>query len=326
MVRRKGVIALLLAWFAAPLAHAAVGFQHFEIPDPEGPPIEVGLWYPTDAAPTLARAEISPVPVAPNAPLKGLHLPLVVMSHGTGASFASHADTAVALAKAGFVAAALTHTGDNWRDQSRALMIGDRPRQLKLLTDYLLDTWPSHAQLDADRIGAFGFSAGGFTVLAAAGGEPDFSRIAAHCREHPQFFACRMVASHKGPLPERRPVVHDARIRAIVSAAPALGFVFQGGGLAGVRQPVQLWRAENDEVLPHPFYAEAVRQALPSPPDYHVVPNAGHYDFLEPCSPELAARVPQICQSAAAFDRRAFHAEFNSQVVGFFQKSLAVAP
>ena len=30
-------------------ADAAVGFQHFSINDPQGPPIEVGVWYPTDA-------------------------------------------------------------------------------------------------------------------------------------------------------------------------------------------------------------------------------------------------------------------------------------
>lgn len=48
--------------------------------------------------------------------------------------------------------------------------------------------------------------------------------------------------------------------------------------------PVQLWRADNDVILPHPRYAEAVRLALPETPDHHVVPNAGHFDFLVPCS------------------------------------------
>ena len=33
------------------------------------------------------------------------------------------------------------------------------------------------------------------------------------------------------------------RIRAVVSAAPALGYAFGKEGLAKVRQPLQLWRA-----------------------------------------------------------------------------------
>jgi predicted dienelactone hydrolase len=318
---RTGVLALLLACFAAPLAQAGVGFQHLQIPDPEGPPIEVGVWYPTNAPATSTRSELGPVPLAFDAPLAGDRLPLVVMSHGTGASFASHADTAVALAQAGFVAAALTHTGDNWRDTNRAVRITDRPRQLKLLIDYMLADWRDHDRVGPTRVGAFGFSAGGFTVLAAAGGQPDLSRVRAHCAEHPGAFECGLVARSGSPPPEKGPVVHDLRIAAVVAAAPALGYTFEGG-LAGVRQPVQLWRAETDQILPHPFYAEAVRRALPIAPEYHVVPNAGHYDFLAPCTPQIAQRVPEICQSAPGFDRTAFHTDFNREVVGFFKRTL----
>jgi len=116
--------------------------------------------------------------------------------------------------------------------------------------------------------------------------------------------------------------VADARIKAAVVAAPALGFTFSPDGLKDVKVPVQLWRAENDVIVPHPRYAEAVRLALPEAPDYHVVPNAGHFDFLAPCSDALASIAPAICTSAAGFDRPAFHAGFNSEVVKFFEKTL----
>jgi predicted dienelactone hydrolase len=108
-----------------------------------------------------------------------------------------------------------------------------------------------------------------------------------------------------------------------VVAAPALGFTFGKQGLAGVRVPVQLWRAELDHVLPHPYYAQAVKDVLPLPPEYHVVGNADHLDFLAPCSPEKAKIVPAVCASPVGFDRAAFHAEFNAAVVGFFQRTLA---
>ena len=75
-------------------------------------------------------------------------------------------------------------------------------------------------------------------------------------------------------------------------------------------------------MLPHPRYAEAVRLALPAAPESHVVPNAGHFDFLVPCSAALTSIVPSICASAIGFDRVAFHQTFNISVVDFFGKSL----
>lgn len=115
---------------------------------------------------------------------------------------------------------------------------------------------------------------------------------------------------------------HDPRIKAVVSAAPAVGFAFGKVGLANLRRPVQLWRAADDQVLPHPYYAEQVRLDLPTPPEMHVVPHAGHYDFLAACSGELARQVPDICKSEPDFDRAAFHREFDEAVVRFFKRTL----
>lgn len=315
-------LAFLICLAITTPAAAQVGFQRLSIPDPTGPSVEIGVWYPADAAPAPGAVDVAPQLVSDGAPAKGARLPLVVMSHGNGGSYASHADTAQALAKAGFVAAALTHTGDNWRDQSRALAMPDRPRQLKLLTDYMLTAWPEHGRIDPAQVGAFGFSSGGFTVLVAAGGVPNLGRIAAHCRAHPAFYDCQLTARHQMPADATTVWIHDTRIKAVVSAAPALGFTFGPEGLAGVRQPLQLWRATDDTVLPHPFYAEAVRLALPSPPDYQLAPGAGHFDFLSPCSPALRKAAPMICVSAPGFDRASFHADFNAKVVAFFAARL----
>lgn len=316
-----------LAKPAAALPAQNVGFRIVSTPDPRGPPIEVGIWYPTTTLATAPARGMGALPVAADAPLAGERLPLIVMSHGNGGWFGGHSDTAIALAKAGFVVAALTHTGDNSKDQSRATDMANRPRQLHVLIDYMLTGWNDHARLDAGRVGAFGFSSGGFTVLAAAGGEPDLTRIPLHCQAHPEAFDCKLVAENPPPADAYTATwTHDRRIRAVVSAAPALGYAFSKTGLSTVTQPVQLWRAADDEILPDPDYATAVRANLPRPPDYHVVAKARHFDFLTPCDDYTRKTLPFLCDSEPAFDRAAFHRDFNAAVVGFFERNLPARP
>ena len=309
--------------------HAA-GFQRGLAADPEGKPLDVGIWYPS---PDIARpVTMGPttMSVAVDGTAQGTGLPLVVMSHGTGGSFLGHFDTAVALADAGFVVVAVTHTGDNHADQSRSTDVMDRPRQISRVIDHMLSTWAGRATIDPARIGMFGFSAGGFTTLVSIGGVPDFSKVGPMCRQYPDDFACRLIAKGgsavAAPMTSATATAADARIKAAVVAAPALGFAFSPDGLRNVTVPVQLWRADNDVLLPHPRYAEAVRLALPQAPDYRVVADAGHFDFLVPCSAALASIAPAICTSAVGFDRTAFHAGFDAAIVAFFSKTLGAGP
>lgn len=281
-----------------------VVFTGSMIPDGPRAPLEIGIWAP----PTPDR-----------------NGRLVVISHGSGGDFRNHEGTALALARAGFVVAALTHTGDNWRDRGRSTDMADRVRQLSVLIDFMTTIWDGRRTIDANKVGAFGFSSGGFTVLAAAGGAPDMSRIVDHCHVNPRFFDCRLAseAEPQGPLPQSQArFLADPRIRSLVVAAPALGFTFASGGLRRVTQPVQLWQAAEDQILPSPFYAEIVRDALPTPPEYHRVQGAGHFDFIPPCSRQLADAAPAICTSAPGFDRGDFHDRFSREVVRFFREAL----
>lgn len=306
---------------------ANAGFMVLSEPRADGrAPVEVGIWYPTDAKPAFMALGSWGHTVAAGAPVTGEHLPLIVMSHGNGGFFGGHADTAQALAEAGFVVAALTHPGDNYRDQSRATAMSDRPAALSALIGWMLDASPLKAKLDPDRVGAFGFSSGGFTVLAAAGGEPDLSKIPAHCQAHPANYDCQLTA--RIPIPADALAagwVHDPRIKAVVSAAPALGFAFGKSGLKGITAPVQLWKAADDEILPGDDYAEAVHRDLGRPHEYHVASGARHFDFLTPCDTAPPGAMQALCASAPGFDRRAFHRDFNVQVTRFFTDQL-VAP
>jgi predicted dienelactone hydrolase len=322
----KGLMVLaavvaLAGQVAAGQARASVGFETASAPVPGDKPLAVTIWYPTDAAERTTPLGLYAQSVAPGSAPAGRGHPLVVISHGTGGSNIDHYDTARALAAAGFVVAAPTHTGDTRGDRSRTMRITERPAELSRVIDYMTHDWRGHDTVDAGKVGAFGFSSGGFTVLGAIGGEPDMAKTAQHCVEHPHFFDCglqrQLGAAAATPPPA--PVAHDPRIKAAVVAAPALGFTFAPAGLAKVTIPVQLWRAQWDTVLPQPGYAEVVHGLLPKA-EYHVVPAAEHFDFMAPCTEALAKAAPSICVDS--IDRTAFHARFNADVVRFFKKTL----
>lgn len=314
---------------AADVAHLSpVGFEAVQIPDGGEAPLAAGIWYPTSAEPRDVPLESFHQRVAPSGPVKGHALPLIVISHGGGGSYAGHYDTAIALAKAGFIVAAVSHAGDTFDDQSKVLMLWRRPAQLSRLIDFMLKDWQGHADIDPQRIGAFGFSNGGFTVLVEAGGIPDLGRIDPYCAANPQHDLCAALAKagvhsvKKAVQPPPDAWKPDRRIRAIAAAAPAFGFTFDRAGLASVKIPVLLWRAANDQHQPDPWYEEHVRSALPRPPEYHIEPLAGHYAFLPPCGARRRAAAPEVCIDASGFDRAAFHQRLNAALASFFSTAL----
>lgn len=320
----KDVRFFLLAFFCSLVSQIACAstVENVLAPDPDDKPLDLRIWYPGDAA--------TPREV------KGAHLPLIVISHGTGGSKDGHEDTARALADAGFIVVAVTHTGDNYRDQSyvhRATHLQERPRHVMRAIDYMLTTWHAHKQIDPERIGMFGHSAGGFTALVLAGGQPDTRRTVEYCRQRPQAWTCVYLRKNGvviESLASHSPAqwLRDPRIKAAVVAAPAVGYAFDPDGLAAVRIPLQIWDAGRDQVVDNS--AQIVRSLLPVSPEYHLVANAGHFSFLTPCNWGMRSIIAvmslfgtePICNDPDGFDRVLFQQDFNAQVVRFFSTAL----
>ena len=168
-----------------------------------------------------------------------------------------------------------------------------------------------------------GFSAGGYTTLLTIGGRPNFALREAYAQAVPDDPLTRRAraAGDQRRAPQLD-IVADPRVRAAFIMAPALGHIFDQAGLAAVRVPVRLYRAGADEVLPHPWNAERIRQFLPTPPEYEVIEGAGHFVFLAPCSAALARAVPAICTDPPGIDRIAIHQKLNAEMVAFFRRTL----
>lgn len=322
--------ALLLILSLISHSAMAVGFTHPVIGGDT--PITVGIWYPSDAAVPGQPNTPFRQALALDAPLKGDKHPLVVISHGYGGWMGGHADLALALARRGYIVVAPTHPGNNKDDISAtpSQWLASRPADIHRVIDYMLATWRGALRIDPSRIGVYGFSAGGYTALVAAGGVPNLKLALHDCAEDPAQFVC-----HEGILagvvpaqlqPKLAAVAGDRRIGAISVAAPGLAFAFDTAGLAGIKVPVQIWSGMSDKRVPDSSNGTPLASRLGKHAELHRVKKAGHFAFMVPCNPRLKAIKPKIwemvCVDAAGFDRAAFHDELNQQVVAFFDRSL----
>jgi predicted dienelactone hydrolase len=325
---------------AAQAMASQAGWRQITLPGttPNEATITVALYYPTLAparavpmGPFTVRAAIqSP----PEATFKGL----IVLSHGNSGTELGHSSLAEALAQDGYLVAALRHPGDNWQDRSllqasSTRYFTERPQHVSRVIDALLrdPAWSERIAKDAQgpRVGAIGHSAGGYTVLALAGGQPDMSRISAHCQAHsgedPIF--CGVVQSGQPttgtatttPTTRAIPPLTDARVRAVVALSP-LGVVFSPESLAKIRIPTAIYEAELDRYLVPRFHAQWITRNLPTA-EFHRVPNAWHYAFMDTPSMPIASPDGDLGANPPGFDRQAFLQQLQRELLVFFDKA-----
>lgn len=329
------VAAALLAlapWTAG--AHTA-GLERVAVPYFDTT-IDVAVWYPADAAEQRVEAgPFSPSAAAGAPPAEGRY-PLVLLSHGTGGMNLNHHTLAGALARAGFVVAAPTHPGDNFRDRGLIAdprYFDERPRQLGAVLDYLLEQTSWSSRIDASRIGAMGHSAGGYAVAALAGMRADRERLAAHCRggDDP---ACAYADPSFGvadprPDPFRLPPgpvagdgPGDDRVRAAVLLAPLAAVLADDARpRAGVR--LKVIRAGKDEVLPADAHAHRLRRLAPGA-EHATAEGAGHFSFIAPVAARWRPLLGVIANDPEGFDRGAFHDALSQSLVAWFRDALDV--
>ncbi len=311
---------VILCCWGAPAAAAGIQFLDSD------PALAGAIWYPCAAAPQpvplgrLSMQFINTLQGTKDCPVSGNRLPLILVAHGRGGWFGGHDDVAQALADAGFVVAAINYPGDNGADRSKSnslSIIASRPADTIRLLNFMLDDWRDHSVIDPEQIGFFGFSAGAYTGLILAGGNPDFSKIAPICTELNRMPACEQFRS--GDIPPPPP--HEPRIRAAVLADTALNLMFSPAALADIHIPLLIWRSELGGAGVDPKNSAHTADSLPGKPEVRIVP-AGHFAFLPPCTPQFAANLPRLCTDPPGFDRTAFHRDFNAGIIGFFREHL----
>jgi predicted dienelactone hydrolase len=309
------------------------------------------IWYPAEPAAVEQEQWIgSPTSpfafagkAAPNAPLIATReeLPLILLSHGTGASSQMMAWLGTALASHGFIAAAVNHPGNNGLEpytlQGFSLW-WERATDLTAVLDQLLADPTFGSRIDPKRIGAAGFSLGGFTVIEIAGGIGEFSRYQDFCDSPHADGMCADPIEFPGlrnkvaELAKSDPVLRaalreavkshrDSRVRAIFAMAPALGPAFSADSLATISIPVQIVAGAADTVVPPDSSAKFFAAHIPRA-QLTIFQDVGHYTFLATCA-EVGRRVrPELCLDNAGVLRDDIHTQTTNLAWQFFETNL----
>jgi predicted dienelactone hydrolase len=309
------------------------------------------IWYPADSGaveqPQWIGSSDSPFAsagkAAPDAKLASVpaKFPLILLSHGTGASSLMMAWMGTVLASHGYIAAAVNHPGNNAVDgytvQGFSLW-GERATDLSAVIDQILADSTFGPRIDSQRIGAAGFSLGGCTMLEIAGGIGELSRYEEFCKspradgmcvdpaEFPNLLSKAEEFSKTDPefqaaLREAGHSHRDPRIRAVFAIAPAIGPAFDPKSLEEISIPVEIVAGAEDTVVPPAtsakFFAARIKGAKLT-----LFPAVGHYTFLATCADFGKKARPDLCNDARGVDRDAIHAKTAAMAVSFLAANL----
>lgn len=113
----------------------------------------------------------------------------------------------------------------------------------------------------------------------------------------------------------------DPRVQAAFVMAP-FSLVFDKAGLSHVHRPVFLYYGQDDQELRPKYNVLHIAPLLKTLVGIKMIPKAGHYVFLSPCSRELSKEAPRICNDPPGVNRTAIHRQINATALAFFSKTL----
>jgi len=282
-------------------------------------PFDALIAYPTEAAEVSVEEGSFRFSASRDAPVaNGARFPVVLFSHGGGqrpGTPLGHGNLLLHLARQGFIVIAPFHPATE-----RPFV--DRPRHIHKALDSVLADPRFSDRADPGRIGMMGFSFGGAVTLIVAGANIDLAHLSAYCREHADDSrACEGIATDGSwaKVPPS-PKSDDALpLKTLVLLEP-YGAPFERKGLGSLDQPTLIYSASQSDLRPE-GNALALAKVLPRPPQQIAVPGS-HFVFVDPCSPILAARAPEVCSDPPGTDRAAIHQRFRREIADFLRANL----
>lgn len=309
-------------------------------------PLAATVWYPAGAGSVESEWRVGVFRFGRNAidaPFADARRhPLIVLSHGTGGSAAQLSWLAENLVNAGFLVAAVNHHGNTAAEDTAwpqgFIFPAERARDLTVVIDQLLADKELAPHIDPARIGAAGFSIGGYSVLAAAGAQLSFAERQLRCANEADNPVCSLPpeagfseadlqalansdTTFKTALVRDEQPVNDRRIRAVYAIAPAFVSLLERQDLSSIHVPVRFALAEEDQQILFSRTLDAVKDSMPDATAI-AIPHAGHYSFLAPCNFRGTLFMSALCKDSKQVDRLDVHHRIGLDAARFFNAHL----
>jgi predicted dienelactone hydrolase len=264
----------------------------------------------------------------PSAEVDNTRFPLIILSHGSGGEYSNHTGLIDSLIENGFIVAALNHPMNTTRDNTDegVISVWHRPRDISVLLDYLLNDSNWVNVIDENRIGAAGFSSGGYTVLALAGAIYDRGLMSAYCASQERGKDCELATdSSNVDFRDSSASYKDERIKSVFSMAPAVGSAITKESLAKIEIPVFIIASKDDELVSPNYGAIRYAENIPRS-DLVLLPSGGHFIFLE-CNAIITVvdwlnRELDLCGTKFNVDRDEIRKMVSARAVSFFSDNL----
>ena len=332
-------ISLLILFFLFGVNQTlAVGFQTLGVNN-----LKIGIWYPSDSPEQAGRLGPFDVTLAFDAPPKqGISAQFVLMSHGRMGRMRNHHLTAKALANAGFIVVAPTHSADLFvrigdPDISKAL--DWRVKELHQAFKHVSNIDSFRRIADFSRIHTLGYSLGGMTALNAMGAGFDLPALETHCQRNDDPGVCvsslsfalwlylktLFFGSSRGvvipdlllDIPDRHFPPSFAMGGVAVIAPLGQGVVYDSKRFRGTK--LFIVGMEDDTSARPDFHAEHLSNTFSEYVEHFSVRPGHHYAFISPFASRVTDKehIP-IAQDPPDFNRLDFIESINEDLVSFF--------
>ena len=335
---RQLLIALFLLTHHHAFTQISIGQRTFDFRDSSRHrPVVTEVWYPTNDTLQPSDKAFSPFarkPTVRNGRLSPGKWPLIMLSHGTGGGRLTLEWLSQALAENGYIVAAVDHYGNTYEYKIplEFLKPWERPLDISFALTSLLKDNAFQAAIDQQQIGAIGFSFGGFTVIALAGGELNYTTLLNYFKtagrkeiEIPEFPGLSKYLDDTAltVAVKRVPALQDTRIKAFFAISPALGPGFTTKQqFKNINSPVYITGSQSDSIAPAKTNARLYHQLIDNSAYYEFPGKTGHYVMLGEAIDEVKKEAPTYFSDDPSINRHLVHLKVDSLAVDFFKKNL----
>ncbi|KAA1243264.1 dienelactone hydrolase [Aquimarina sp. RZ0] len=306
-------------------------------------PLLTEIWYPTydsiykNNTDEHRKELFKTIQTIPLASIPDKKFPLLLISHGTGGNRFSLTWFVEKMVKEGYIVAAIDHFGNSTFNKipREFLKWWERAIDIQYVLTEIIDHQEIGNRIDISKIGGVGFSLGGYTHIALAGGYVDRNYKGTENKEEntrelpPEFPETKetidfdtdslIVSSYN----KYKNQVKDDRIKAFFVMAPAIGFGFYSKKQTSeIIAPVFIIAGRGDKIEPVRYNAEKYHNLIKNSQIHLFDKKVGHYVFLNEPTQLGKKVIPEITIDLPEVSRKEIHEKTVKLAIDFFKQHL----